>query len=713
MKRNITLFTGLNGGITIFFSIIMLCIFALIGTLIESARISAANLRLAQSTRIAVNSVFSEYAMEVFSDYGIFLLWKDENEIVTEVSNYLNKNINYKKDFIQKNNDLLGIRINQIELCDVKYVSGHRGEDMANQIYDYMKYRIAGDAINFLLDKCNLLSQGKIVRDFLDKVNECTEKFNQVEESVAKIKNKVDQIKEAAGQPKAYIAVLREKLNMIRQLDKETAIKKDLGIISETEAEQGAVRKDQLFEEFKEIYTVYNDNWNNLNSHLKEIRQTTEIYYQSVNESAKIIKDLYIDLEKKRASLDSEAYEILKNEVQELEHQISDQNTDAYRVKENNFYATEYYKGMQMASEKMIRIKDYMDGIVYNNLMLSQLDSNIDYVGCFLSELEEAQLIYQDVDINDLEINYYVQETKKSENNLLDHVKKIMNHGWLSIIADNISEKNVDDFFLSENFADIRFNNHIWGALSVTEQSIRKAFMGQYILDFFHCYTDKNEIKKENGLLDYEIEYILGGFQNDKENLSYVAKRIVSIREGFNLIYLFKNGACRKEAYTLAVALVGFTGMPLVIRLTQLLVLGAWAYGESLIDTKDLLNGYKIKLFKSESDWNLSLDSLWRLSEQNSKNKSSSSGFSYKDYLRVLLFIENTGKQTAGILDMIQLNIVNRYNDSFRIDQCVLGGTVKIECRVERLFTALAFVRQHIVDKRSEFMIRTKISFSY
>ena len=96
MKKNITLFTGFNGGITISLSIIMLFIFALIGTLVESARVSAANLRLAQNTRISVNSVFSKYAKEVFRDYGIFLLWKDENEIITEVSNYLNKNINYK-----------------------------------------------------------------------------------------------------------------------------------------------------------------------------------------------------------------------------------------------------------------------------------------------------------------------------------------------------------------------------------------------------------------------------------------------------------------------------------------------------------------------------------------------------------------------------------------------------------------------------------------
>lgn len=709
MKKKIKLFTGLDGGITIFLSIIMLFIFALIGTLIESARVSVANTKIIQTAQISLNSVFSEYAKEVFNDYGILLLWKDENEIISEVNKYLSKNINYKNDYVQRKNDLLGIKINKIELSDVKYSINNNGEDMANQIYEYMKYRIAGDAVDLLLNKCNLLSQGKKVEEFFDKVNNCTKKFSEIEESVADIKKKVDNIKEMTKQPKEYIEELKEKLNMIRQIDKEVKIKKEQGKIDKIEIEQESVKKNQLFEEFKDIYMTYTNNKDLLNYYLTEINNKSNIYFQSVNESAELINNLYYDLDEKRESIDNEIYEILKNEVQELENQVSNQKIDAYKVRENYSYTIDYYNKMQLVSEKMTQIKNDMDGILYNNLMLSQLDSNIDYVGCFLSELEAAELSYQNVDIKDLNIHYYVQETKKSESNLLDYVEKIMNNDWLSIITDNISEKKIDSTMLP----DISANSAIWSELSFSEQSIRKALMGQYILDFFYCYTDQNEIKKEDRLLDYEIEYILGGFQNDKENLSYVVKRIISIREGFNLIYLFKNADCREKAYLLAAALVGFTGMPLVIRLTQLLVMGAWAYAESLMDVKDLLNGYSVNLFKSEKDWHLSLDEIWTISDKDGKNKSSSGGFTYKDYLRFLLFIESTGKQTFGIMEMIQLNISNRYNDSFKIRQCVLGVTVKIECRVERLFTSLAFVRQLIAKQTFGFIIDTEISYCY
>ena len=126
-----------------------------------------------------------------------------------------------------------------------------------------------------------------------------------------------------AGQPKEYLAELREKLNGIQQIDREMALKRDQGKIGEEEKGQELIMKDQLFEEFKQTYTVYNDSWNLLSRYLSEINEATDIYYQSVYESTELIKNLYNDLEEKRESLDSEAYETLKNEVQELEDRKS------------------------------------------------------------------------------------------------------------------------------------------------------------------------------------------------------------------------------------------------------------------------------------------------------------------------------------------------------------------------------------------------------
>ena len=96
MNKRIKQSINVDGGITVFLSIIILVIFALIGTLIESARISVAKTRVGQATYISLNSVFSEYAKEVFDDYGILLLWESEDKFKVKLSDYLEKNLHNK-----------------------------------------------------------------------------------------------------------------------------------------------------------------------------------------------------------------------------------------------------------------------------------------------------------------------------------------------------------------------------------------------------------------------------------------------------------------------------------------------------------------------------------------------------------------------------------------------------------------------------------------
>lgn len=712
MNKKIKKYTKQNGGITIFISIILLFILALLGTLIESARVASADLRVAQTAQLSLNSVFSEYVKEVFKDYGILLLWEDENEIVSELNGYLQKNINYKNDFIQKHNDLLGIKIKKLKVSDIDYITNSNGEHMANQIYNFMKYKVVGDAVNILLDKCNSLLQGEKITEFFDKISNCTEKFKQVEESVSYIKKAVDKVKEITILPMEYLDKLKEKLNMINEIDAAANIKIEQGVYSTDELKQDMIQKDKLFEEFKSIYVNHDSNWNQLMDNLEKINNKSNLYFQAVTESEKLINTLKKDLEEKQNSIDNEIYELMETEIQEIDNQIANQNIDAYGVRKNFEISEKIYQKMESAAEEIKNISSDMEGILYNNLMLSQLDSNRDYIKSFLSELEMAESYCQEIDLSSLNIFYDVKEVKESDNDIIGYIEKLMNGGWLSIVTDEISEKEVAESIIHELPSKKAESKNIWNHLSITEQAVRKALMGQYILDYFTCYTDKKEIAKENKTLDYEIEYILGRYDNDRDNLKYVLNKIIAIREGFNLIYLFKNTRCREEAYLLAVSLVGFTGMPIVIRLTQVLVMGAWAYAESLVDMRDLLNGYNVKIIKSEGDWNLSLTGISKVTDKES-NKKSYNGLSYKEYLRFLLFTENAGKQTYGIMDMIQLNIQNRYNDNFSICQCILGISVKIECQVERLFTSLGFIKNLISNNTNGFVIHFKASYYY
>ncbi len=101
--------------------------------------------------------------------------------------------------------------------------------------------------------------------------------------------------------------------------------------------------------------------------------------------------------------------------------------------------------------------------------------------------------------------------------------------------------------------------------VSLIEAAKEKVVFSEYIRSKFGSYT----APKEDTKLTYEAEYILSGKNTDKENLSSTIEKLMLLREGSNLIYLLKDTEKRSEAYQMAVTLVGFTGMPLLITVTQ------------------------------------------------------------------------------------------------------------------------------------------------
>ena len=87
-KKSVSL-PKLRSSITIYLSLMLVVIIALICTLIESGRVSAINARLRSITYMAADSVFAEFAQPVFDKYGVMLLWMDEEEFAGSFQNYV------------------------------------------------------------------------------------------------------------------------------------------------------------------------------------------------------------------------------------------------------------------------------------------------------------------------------------------------------------------------------------------------------------------------------------------------------------------------------------------------------------------------------------------------------------------------------------------------------------------------------------------------
>ena len=143
---------------------------------------------------------------------------------------------------------------------------------------------------------------------------------------------------------------------------------------------------------------------------------------------------------------------------------------------------------------------------------------------------------------------------------------------------------------------------------------------------------------------------------------------------GVNYICLQKDSGRKAEAEVLAVTICTLLLMPEGTEVVKQLILAAWAGGESVADLRTLLAGQRVPAIKTSENWSVSLAELPLIlsSDKRAEVKETEKGLSYKDYLRILLFLKDTKEVIMRLADRIEENIRSLpEKEYFRIDQCV------------------------------------------
>lgn len=260
---------------------------------------------------------------------------------------------------------------------------------------------------------------------------------------------------------------------------------------------------------------------------------------------------------------------------------------------------------------------------------------------------------------------------------------------------------------------------------SGNEDTLKKNVLStEYVAKHFICYTDTslgdNDRAGSSALLDYEMEYIIGGEHNDRENVYKVINQLSVIREGVNLSYLISAQDKMSEAYMLAAALVGVTGCDLAVRLVQYIIVSIWAYAESIVELRKLLAGETIALIKNRDNWILQLSSLVdeklnlqslinnitsyeavNNSEAVNNNKSDENGrdngIGYKEYLKLLIMFMNKSDRNYRIAALMELRMIMYGHSGFRMKNYIYA----------------AFGAAHFKMNGTGSVYRQKLSYSY
>lgn len=273
-------------------------------------------------------------------------------------------------------------------------------------------------------------------------------------------------------------------------------------------------------------------------------------------------------------------------------------------------------------------------------------------------------------------------QKKKVKENPLEVVKEFQTKGILSLVLEDTDQISEEKINLEET---VSHRDLIEGMNTQTYESnwYDPVLVQQYYKMVFSDFLKDSDKKS----FSYEMEYLLSGKESDMENLKSVVYQLLAVREAANLATLATDSARQNEAYAIATAIGGISGNPAVIEVVQVGILAAWAFVESILDIRSLLQGEQIPLIKSADQWT---SDIWQLSSSAggyAKAKKCASGFNYSQYLQNLLFLQDSKTTAYRAMDLQEEAIrqMEGYED-FRMDQAIIALEVETGYEMESLF---------------------------
>lgn len=638
-----------RGSITIYLMLVLVIILVLICTLVESGRVSAVSMRVRSLTYMGMDSVFSEYAKSIFEDYGIMVLWKDEDDFLSEFEEYVQANLDVSDLSYSGTTSFYGISLSDVSLSSAEYITDDGGLIFAQQVYEYMEYYLAKEAAESLLESLNIFGQGDIVSSFVEKIESYSDVFTEVEEKVSAVKDAVVKAKQITSSPE----------NILSELFDLAA--------SYSEGEDTSSDFSSALKELKSVKSSIEDA-------LLDIQDATDEYYTSTEKAAEAASELEESLLEEADDLDEDIYESIKGQIDELSEKSADTQADYYGVAENERTVKEYLTELESLEE-----------------LFKDLDEDLNEENAeeYMALAQKYQEIFSNFDLESLGVNFDAESIEQEDSSILDYISNLIDKGVLAYVKDDISEKTIE----TDNLPSVTVDSSSGDSQeNIAQATANKVIFGEYILGHFGNAVDA----LEDTALDYEVEYIIAGKSSDLANLKVVTAEIVSLRSALNFISILQDSVKKQEAYALASAMVGFTGMPLLITAVQMLILTAWSMAEAVTDVKSLFEGEKVPTIKTSSQWNLSIEGFKNFTGKDLETASYDTGLEYEDYLRVLLAMQGKQKQYYRTMDVIQANVNVNENADFEMAGCISAAGVEAQYIIPELFTSISWVKSSL-----------------
>lgn len=767
-----TVKSGKQGSISIFFALTFFLILALLFSMLEVSRVYALRANAFQKSELAILSAYSNYGQQIAEEFGLLFLWENGEELEDYL--YL-----YGKNQLGESNSLLRLALTDVTVEDKTYATDEGGISFLNQVAEVTPYRVGGEAIEELLDIGNLNAQMEVVTNFTelleqgqDTLEGVAEVLETVKSGVSTLKNMTKSVENVYSSFENLTDDISSFFNMVTELgalgreeeetsadnededgeEKKQATEETEETKTAEENEEGTGAEDtqdgngtgqneeseekdesiqKLETEWLNITETFEEGKNQIAATLTEVQTQVSAVISAMEQFETVQKDaaaladsLESTLNSWKNHLSTAVYNGLKSQIDEIR--------DVFTITEDDSYGRRKLKSslesLESKLQSMINHLDQLEIPSFDELWKTIKDQAEEEAKSYFDEFvtriteefvsEGTSLVETVSKLSFTEISY--NSASSSGDNglsqgLLETILGLMENGVLSLVIDDVNSISANTI----ETADLPSTTSVsTGSEQTTflKSQWNRLLMACYCGLYFYNYLDPSS---DLGL-KYEVEYVLGGGKSDKSNLESVMGSIFLIREGINYAYLLTDSAKMQEAGAAALAIASAVGLPILKIPVQMLLLAAWAAGESIYDLRKLYSGESLPLYKTKKTWNLSLSHLADIASAGiasgagveNTNSDSLLNFDYCTYLIILLMIQNGKTQTYRMMDVIQNRIKLNVNDEFLMNHCLAEAAGSMEYEGACLFTGTWVTRQ-LAKAPETYRITTPFSYGY
>lgn len=647
-----------SGEITVFLAMILVSVCALLCGLAESVRTAGADCYLRMAADSAVDSLMAQYHRKLWRKYRILgLECEGQDMLEREMEEFLFPYMDAVNWYPMK--------ISGVEAADITMLTDGDGRYLEQEILDYMKYGL----IDTKWDEMDEGGAGELLTAWREGggVNRISELYSSHTKEAVQLEKALENIDSRLTSQKQY---WNQGMQCLENMDGS-------GFIS---------KADKMIKE------------------LNKLPGLVDIYEKRADRLAGKLTESRRRFEEEGTDISPEVRQALEEEITQYESYAAQ---DGQRRKEVVLLRESGPERIKWIEDVISMAEDVMEYI--DDWEPEDEDDELDEDALW-SPVREQWSRYGMLSLG---IGFGIKD--KEREGFLEQIGRMASGGLLELVLPPGSVVSGQKLGVgSVPSADWKKGstggqgNQLKGGKNL----LYRLLVGEYDIRFFEGF--KKEM--QNGSF-YELEYIVHGKGQDRDNLSGVIARLVGLREGMNLIHILSDPDKRQEAQELALAIVGGTGILPLVSVTAFFIMSVWALGEALVDVRTLLDGKRVPLLKSKDDWKLGLDGLLDIGRNKSLGEretegNSTDGLTYKGYMRILIFGGYGAGMIYRMMDVMQMNIAKE-QAGFSMKHCACSVDTVASVSGKHVFFSVGLWKNQMGDSGFKYETRMAASGSY